>query len=52
MEKNPGLIFENFVFWVKNNLFFDADPGSCQPWIREELTLVVFEPMPPPGSLG
>jgi hypothetical protein len=46
MEKNPepgsginiqDLFFDNIVsvFWVKKNLakFFDADPGSCRPWI-------------------
>ncbi len=34
----PDLIFENFakVFvGLKILKFFDADPGSCQPWIRD-----------------
>jgi hypothetical protein len=53
MEKNqeprsgmnvPDLIFENLisVFWFKILKFFDADldPGSCQPWIRDEINRI------------
>jgi hypothetical protein len=47
MEKNPDpgygmnmpdLIFENLasVFGLKILKFFDADLGSCQPWIRDD----------------
>jgi hypothetical protein len=33
----PDLVFENLVsvFGFKILKFFDADPGSCQPWIRD-----------------
>jgi hypothetical protein len=33
----PDLIFENLVsvFRLKILKFFDADPGSCQSWIRD-----------------
>ncbi len=33
----PDLIFESLdtIFWVKTLLFFDADPESFLPWIRD-----------------